>query len=91
MFLTITELETVKLYEIIELLLEETKKLFVVCNRWDVGNLNDHFVAYEVISKSSDFLIIEIECFDGPPISLHNIMNRLYFQKTHDFLCMNVN
>lgn len=90
MFLTITEIETIYLYEVVEFLVNDDNLIHVVCVEWEVGCHSEHYLAYEAISKTDMYRIRKIEDFDGPPISLHMINSRLYFRKSYDFLTMDL-
>lgn len=87
MYLTLTEIKSVQLFEIIEFLLVE-EVIYIVGEQWLVGGFIDHYLAYEAISKMSIVKIIRLSEFDGPPVSVHNIMNKLLFRKSQDFSSM---
>lgn len=88
MFLTITEGAVVKLFELIEFFLYENKCLYVASSEWETGMLNQHFLSYEAITRKNSVIILDITRFDGPPISVHIINNKLYFRKKTDFVSM---
>ena len=85
MFLTITQADIVKRYELIEFCLEDSKRVLVVCNQWKVGELNKHLLAYEAITKLIVVYILDIKEFDGPPISIHAAYEKWFFRKKTSF------
>lgn len=89
-YVTVTELQNVQVFEIIDILRTENDEVFMVAVLWKLGNLNEHYVAFEIIDKTSSYRMINLNEVDGPPIMPHNIQNKLYFRKKTDFLSMDV-
>lgn len=80
MFLTLTEGDKVKLLEVIEFLLVG-ENIFVAGQQWIVGEFNNHFLAFEAISKTINVSVVRLCDIDGPPVSVHYVTNKLLFRK----------
>ena len=57
---------------------------------WKVGELNEHYVAYELIEKTSSYKMFSLNDVDGPPVMPHNVQNKLYVRNKTDFLSMDL-
>lgn len=89
-FVTVTELQNVQVFEIVDILRTEKDDLFVIALFWKVGELNEHYVAYELIEKTSSYKMFSLNDVDGPPVMPHNVLNKLYVRKKTDFLSMDL-
>lgn len=84
LFLTITHVQNVNLYEIRNLL-KVNGNIYVVTEEWTVGEFSIHFCGYEASFKTNNYHLFDISKFDGPPVQLHNINSRYFFRKKSDF------
>lgn len=89
-FVTKTEIQTVDLYEIVEVLIIDTNELFIVGRQWKVGEFDDHLLAYNVVDVTSRFRILNINYVDGPPIMVYNVQNKQIFRKKTVFVTMDL-
>ncbi|XP_055600036.1 uncharacterized protein LOC129749161 [Uranotaenia lowii] len=83
-FLVKLENSIMNLYEIVEMVLNG-EELYVVCDFWEVGIYNNHFLAYEAKRSTSQLFIFEINFFDGPPLKLNFISGRFMFRVKNSF------
>lgn len=89
-YVTITEMESIFLFEIVDILITKQSDPFIVGQLWRTGDYDYHFLAYEVIDKTNTYKIINIIDVDGPPLNVHNVENKILFRKKRDFLSMNL-
>lgn len=89
-YVTVTEIQRVSLFEIIDILVTKENNPYIVGRLWQIGEFDDHFLAYEVIDKTKQCNIFSIVDADGPPLNVHNVIDKMLFRKKKDFLSMNL-
>lgn len=72
-FLTKTDKEVIKLYEILNILINKSNEVFFIVNEYKLIEFSEHFQSYVVGPKHKFFEIINITSFTGPPIHLYCI------------------
>lgn len=73
-----------RLYEILEAVLYDNS-LCLIVQMWEVGDYDEHFLAYEAKNRLGLVDIICIEVFDSQPISLHRIGNTYMFRTKNNY------
>lgn len=89
-YVTVTEMQSILLFEIVDILIANQNNPFIVGQLWKIGDYDEHFLAYEVIEKTKNYNIFSIVDVDGPPLNAHNVENKILFRKKRDFLTMNM-
>lgn len=84
-FITKSDLESIELYEVVDLLVTATKEVFIVGKKWIVGEFDEHFLSYTVEDVTDTFKMFSIDDVDGPPIMIYNVNNKQLFRKKTDF------
>ncbi|XP_055585933.1 uncharacterized protein LOC129738704 [Uranotaenia lowii] len=72
------------LFEILEIVVHENNP-HLICQHWNVGGYDDHFLAYEALNRIPIVDIFNIEFFDGPPVSLIFISKKNMFRVKNSF------
>lgn len=80
-FVTISEqnLRIVKLFEIKDLLVFDNQ-LFLTCQPWYVGSYSYHYASIEVQESQSDYEIIDVTLFDGPPVNVYSMDTKKFIR-----------
>lgn len=89
-YVTVTEILSVSLFEIIDIWITKNNNPYIVGQLWETAGFDDHFLAYEVIDKTKNCKIFSIVNVDGPPLNIHNVVDKMLFRKKTDFLSMNL-
>lgn len=72
-FLTIKNKFKVELYEIKELLLDNSQEAYVLVQEYKIEKYSEHYQSYLVNSKFDFYKIIDLKLFTSPPIHLYYI------------------
>ncbi|XP_055550872.1 uncharacterized protein LOC129733225 [Wyeomyia smithii] len=78
-------LSNIELYEIRDILIKNDD-LYFVCRKWRISNYSEHYAAFEVTGPCDMYKIAEVNEFDGPPIHLYSIENKLYIRLKKYFI-----
>ncbi|XP_058454051.1 uncharacterized protein LOC131432029 isoform X1 [Malaya genurostris] len=85
LYLTTTLNCVTELLEIVEIL-KITDNIYIVCQLWECGQFDEHFLAFEVIRRIELFKVLPLKDFDGSPITVHSIKNKVYYRKKYNYV-----
>ncbi|XP_062546235.1 uncharacterized protein LOC134212419 isoform X1 [Armigeres subalbatus] len=76
----ITRKKMIQIFKIVEILFNNYKKLFILCEKFEISRFNEHLQSYELNTRTTIELVDSIESCESELINLHVVNDITYLR-----------